>query len=177
MRSQIERAHGRWLDACAGNRRDDLDSVTCGLFDPEAIRFYHRSRVRMPAEITPGGCCLPGVRRLNVTSDGRFEVCERAVGGLELGNVDEGITGERIAALMESYDRAVSHRCRDCWAMRLCGLCYASFSRTKGTGELVISDERCRDARAEVTSMLKRYADLLSRGDTAADFLRESRIA
>lgn len=58
-----------------------------------------------------------------------------------------------------------------------CGLCDASPGRAEGDDGFVMDEQRCRLARMKAASTLRPHADLLSRGDTAAEFLPDSRIA
>ncbi|MHB8077807.1 MAG: hypothetical protein ACYDIE_00950 [Candidatus Krumholzibacteriia bacterium] len=171
------RARARWLDACASGRRDGLDPLTRSLLDPAAIRFYHRPRRALPEAVVPGGCCLPGQRRLLATTDGRYQPCERTAARLTIGNVAGGPDFVRVGSLVAAFSRAVGERCRGCWAVRLCGLCYAALESAGRRQELVLREEVCVNARQQAESMLRLYADLTARGPAAGAFLADTRLA
>lgn len=72
------------------------------------------------------GCCIPGSRKLYVTTKGDFQVCERIGQGPVIGNVDKGMDFEVLRKkFVGDYNNESIPACSDCWAVRLCGLCYA----------------------------------------------------
>lgn len=174
LQPQVSAAYARWIDACACDRRAGLDPVTRQLFDGSVIAFYHRSRGRLPEQLVPGGCCQPGVRRLVVAPDGHFGPCERSSVAFRIGHAESGIDGGRVAGLVADFSRALGDRCRECWAVRLCSVCYAALTRQDEMGELVLREEFCVRSRERAATSLRGYADLLGRNDKAGAFLSET---
>ncbi len=72
------------------------------------------------------GCCVPGVRKLFVSVDGTFLVCEKISSkSPPIGNVFSGIDIDTIKKLyIEEYERESIPYCSRCWAIRLCNICY-----------------------------------------------------
>ncbi len=161
LTSQAGCLREQWLRACSLDWRETLSPITRGLFDPEAIRFYHRSRCLLSGEISPGGCCLPGVRRVAVRPDGHLAPCERGRLGMKLGQLPGWIERERVSGLMTEFDAALAGRCSGCWAVRLCDLCFASLGPEEFGDEPVLPARCCEESRLAADWMLRHYADLM----------------
>lgn len=72
------------------------------------------------------GCCIPGQRRLYVCTDGTYKVCERVGDSPSIGNVDNGVDTEAIKKYyLHEYEEKSIRNCSNCWALRLCDICYA----------------------------------------------------
>jgi uncharacterized protein len=72
------------------------------------------------------GCCVPGVRKLFIASDGTFRVCEKiSFNAPTIGNVFTGIDLHIIKSIyIDSYEKLSLPACSRCWAIRLCHVCY-----------------------------------------------------
>jgi uncharacterized protein len=68
------------------------------------------------------------------TPGGALQPCERVGQGMPLGTAATGLNPRRIQALRERFTRRLDGRCSDCWAVRLCRICYAS-TATNGPGD------------------------------------------
>jgi len=75
------------------------------------------------------GTCLPG-RKLAVTPDGRFHICERINEHFPIGDVEKGIDENKIMGVVNKYFQNLPD-CHLCWARNLCTICYAT-ACTKG---------------------------------------------
>lgn len=71
------------------------------------------------------GCCIPGSRRLHITSQGNFLPCERVGTTPFLGNVDLGFNIDNIKKyyVYDFMNEAIKY-CNNCWAAHLCTCCY-----------------------------------------------------
>lgn len=116
----------RFLEAMAAGRRHEAGPVAAALCEPVLIRWHHRDRTPLDRALTPGGNCRPGRRKLHVMPDGSLHPCERTGDVMTIGNVVTGIEPSRVRMLQEDFHGAVSERCAQCWAVRNCGLCFAS---------------------------------------------------
>lgn len=78
--------------------------------------------------IIPGGYCLPMVRRLFVASDGGYYMCEKCDQTTRncYGNVFDGIDIAKLMKRQEEIFAFHDEKCKDCWALRFCNVCYAS---------------------------------------------------
>jgi uncharacterized protein len=163
--AQVEQMREMYLEAVAAGTREELSPVVVALFEPELIRFWHRSRAPLGETFTPGGNCLPGKRKLHVMPDGSFHPCERTGKNMGLGNLVAGIEPMDVRGLQERFHEAVADRCGSCWALRQCGVCYASqaeFSNAE-TGEFPVPESLCesiRNSREQTMKMMARMLEM-----------------
>ncbi|MBK9474436.1 MAG: SPASM domain-containing protein [bacterium] len=58
--------------------------------------------------------------------DGSFHPCERTGNVMSIGNTESGIVAQDVRRLQTGFRSATGDRCRDCWALRFCGVCFAA---------------------------------------------------
>lgn len=158
---QIAAARKRYFDAIARGRRDEPGPVIRALFEPALIRWFHRSRAPLGETYSPGGNCRPGRRKLHVTADGRLQPCERVGDGLEIGDLDGGIAAKEINRLRARFHHAAAPRCASCWALRLCGACFAALAETDSRTD-AWPDGVCERIRARQEENLKLAVRILA---------------
>ena len=89
--------------------------------------FHSISRRRLmplPDRHPPLGMCLPGQRRIFVSTKGNFYMCEKVGTNYEIGDVERGFDHKKIFDLLTAYD-AFFKDCGNCWALRLCKKCFS----------------------------------------------------
>lgn len=106
------------------------------------------------------GCCIPGVRRIYVETDGTFYACERIGLSPSIGNVDDGMN---IAAIkkyyIDGYSKACIKQCSECWAIRLCNFCYSKRMTEKGFNKNSLKN--CENKRRSILDDLTFYHELM----------------
>lgn len=119
-------------------------------------------------------CCIPGVRRLYVNTKGEFLPCERIGTCPDIGNIDNGISIEKIKKYyIDDYaDKSITG-CSNCWSIRLCGLCYAG--RYDKTG-LKYSKCECESMRRLTERYLSFYHELLETDKDILNVINEIEI-
>lgn len=160
------------LKAEAKLRRQYLETDSpflCALYEPGLLRIHHRSAAHLDGVVRLEGTCLPFLSNLFVSAQGNLGLCEKA-SAPPLGDVWSGIDLEAVAAMMRAYASALGGRCGNCWAQRLCSVCY----RNVHAGEGGPSQAVCRSMRESVAADLALYAgvcesapDRLARFDLA----------
>jgi len=175
LNDQIERLREYYFQEVAAGRRADLGPVVKGLVEPGLFRLHHRSKTPLSENFTPGGNCRPGIRKLHVTVDGRLQPCERTGKLLELGQVQGGIDPAAVEKLQEDFFNAVQDKCKSCWALRLCRLCYAGYAEHCGgeSTEVVLPESVCRTVRAAVQQDLKLLVRILELPPQCREYLDE----
>jgi uncharacterized protein len=158
LRNQFAAAAQVHLDACRSGRHDELAPALQGLFDDALLRVARRPRgAAARAPVGLGGCCRPGQQRLHVAVDGTLRPCERTGTGLAIGHVDRGIDPAAVVGLRHQFREAVGERCRECWAARLCPLCFASLPSAGTPVDARVCDrvrERCAEAIGNYRAIL-----------------------
>ncbi len=132
LNHQLLQVREIYFQRIAAGKRQDLGPVYRALVEPGLLRLHLRPRTKLGNEFIPGANCQPGIRKLHVTADGRFQPCERCGDGLVFGDHKKGIEEAAVTDLQESFFQTVHSQCSDCWALRLCGLCYAGWAEHCG---------------------------------------------
>jgi len=179
LRRNLAAARRRYVTACAAGRRDEISPGLTGFFDDPLITLYHRSRGPLPDRVAPTGCCLPGQRKLHVRADGAFQPCERVGESLLIGNVATGIDLDTVERLFADMYGAVRERCSDCWAVRLCEVCFSSIAPTwgeDGTAGCEVPPQLCERIRSRKEDVFRLYLSLLDRGPEAHAFLERTSL-
>jgi Arylsulfatase regulator (Fe-S oxidoreductase) len=103
------------------------------------------------------GCCVPGQRRIYVTVDGDFRLCERVGLIPSIGNIDEGFNIEIIERLYtRDFIEEAQKYCKECWAINLCTLCYVNCYDEVKT-HFAYRHNSCRSERSYLENSLIRY--------------------
>jgi radical SAM protein with 4Fe4S-binding SPASM domain len=152
----------RFLEAMAAGNRHEAGPVAAALCEPTLIRWHHRDRSPLGRARVPGGNCRPGRRKLHVMPDGSLHPCERTGAVMPIGNVAAGIEPSRVRELQQDFHGAVSERCAQCWAVRSCGLCFASqASCSDGSSSPTVPARMCEAHRRSREQQLRLVARAL----------------
>jgi uncharacterized protein len=176
---RLDRARSLYCQALVEGRREELSPVLSAFFDQGLIAFHHRQRGSLPRDVPFQGCCLPGQRRLHVKADGAFQPCERVGESLLIGHARSGIDLRAVERLFEGVKNALGERCLDCWALRLCHVCFAALAASygaDGSPDARISEQLCEQVRKEKEETFRLYLTLLEHGPQALDFLANTRV-
>ena len=139
-----------------GHTRDRLAQ---GILD-KPLRLVRDRAYGVQPFMFPPGVCLPGVRKLFVETSGTLRPCEKAGQAFRIGDVSQGIDIESVAGLVDSFCELCFHDCPQCWAYRLCPLCYVS--ARKGTGmSLERKRQWCDRTKLTLHDALVMYAAML----------------
>ncbi len=125
-------------------------------------RVQHRIIAAAPIQsLEQNGCCAPGERRLYITTEGKFHVCERIGESPVIGDVENGMDVEAIKKYyIDEYAQASFPDCSNCWAVHMCSLCYASFYDEEGIN-IDKKKRLCRDRRAMAKNDLIAYHQIM----------------
>jgi len=139
------------------------DLFTLSFFRWNLYRIYTRS-IGERDYIYPNGACIPGVTRSYLSTEGIYYPCEKVWERLPIGDVKNGINKQRVCYLYSKFINICESQCLDCWANRLCFLCYNSALEFKN-GRNVLSMEKKAQYCAGVKDSLKKalilYTDIM----------------
>ena len=124
-----------------------------------AFERYHQDV--LPDKGHRGGTCIPGVRKLFVTVDGRFYSCERVSESSQaghIGDIDNGIDEDKALSIL-NIEKISSERCRNCWGYHFCNLCVARADDGQQMTDCKLCKE-CGDCKAGIEGYLKDYVVL-----------------
>lgn len=134
--------------------------------------IHKRMLIHKPSKIHyMNGCCVPGGRRLYLTVNGEFAVCERIGPSPFIGNVDEGINFEKIKKYyITDFVNEASKYCKDCWAVHMCKLCYTNCYTKEGI-HMPYRHLQCIMQRQSLHKDLVLYHELLERDPKSLAYL------
>jgi uncharacterized protein len=117
-------SNSMYFDSLKNNKEADLFSK--GVIEQGFARLHKRPIYKYHNNMYPlNGCCIPANRKIYITVDGSFMLCEKIDGAPKIGNVFDGIDEEKIRTeMVDSYVSNSIKDCKNCWAARLCGICY-----------------------------------------------------
>ena len=144
------------------------------LYERNMIMIHQRPSNRLGHSALPNGICTPGARRLFCATDGSFQVCEKVNPGLTIGHVDRGIDVEKVNRIIDDYIRMSEPDCMKCWAVRMCGLCFACAF----TEEFSIENKRiyCEQQRETLLRDMAIYCNIRERNNKAFAFIDGTRF-
>lgn len=104
--------------------------------------------------------CMPFAVRLFVRTDGRFNVCERTSDAFVLGDLEHGFNEVAIERVMEEVTRLVNLNCKNCWAQRICLICFQHMVDENGKIRSKIPKDICRDMKMKLYELLQIYCEI-----------------
>jgi len=135
-------------------------ALASSVFDFRMAKLHQRGLFAGPRQtFYPNGCCIPGNRKVFVTAEGEYRICERAYGVPAIGSVRQGMDLPQIQRLIEEYSAASRRDCVQCWAVGLCSLCFAD-AYENGKFNLAEKRSACEGVRSELEADLALYGSL-----------------
>lgn len=138
--------------------------------------FYIHKRLLLENPIKSyfmNGCCIPGARRLYVTVDGNFAMCERIGPAPFIGNVNDGLDFKAIQKhYFDDFAKEASKFCNDCWAVTLCSLCYLNCYNEKEIN-LSYRHRHCSTNRQILEKNLIAYHEILENNPQSLEYLND----
>ena len=143
-----------------------------GLFDTNLIKIHRRALKPMGKDFPPNGICVPGLRRLFVDAEGNFYPCEKVGRAFCIGNVNTGIERRKVRSVLKKYIKESTEECTNCWAVRLCGLCFAGAQKGRNF-DFGRKRENCARERSGLHNSLVLYSEIMERNPKALDFVKK----
>ena len=111
------------------------------------------------------GPCIPGVRRLFISSDGRFYTCEKIDKdpSCMIGDLENGIDLTKAQELL-NIGKLTAEECSRCWCLHFCSSC-ASHCTNNGKLDRDKKLLYCEKQKQEVLSFLKDYVVVMTRNE------------
>jgi uncharacterized protein len=129
---------------------------------------------RLHEHAIPLGACHIGIRRVFVTTNGDFHICERAGYDYKIGCVKKGFDYERIAYYYRKLDEVLED-CKNCWAINHCERCWAVIGNLeKFTGK--IKENFCNMNKKIIEKAFKLYVQLLRENPDCLKVFKDVKI-
>ena len=113
-----------------------------------------------------------------MTTNGRFQPCERTGDLLELGNLDTGISGPAVRGLQDQFFKAVQDRCGGCFALRMCGVCFAvqAEQADPATNVFPVPETVCENVRRNLERTMKMMVRIIQMPPEAKSYLDDTAV-
>lgn len=156
----------------------DIEGLARDGFIKDLISIHRRFRVDKPGTIYGmNGCCVPGARKIYVTTNGDYLVCEKMGPSPRIGNVYDGIDIERIKKYyVENFRNEAVNYCKNCWAINLCNICYTECFDEEDVN-FKKRHKRCEAHRISKENILALYHEILEKSPEKLEFLNDYELA
>lgn len=119
-------------------------------------------------------CCVPGVRKVYVHTDGELSICERIGTSPSIGTMAEGVDKDKtIHTYIDDYLAQTKPLCENCWAFNICPMCYAACF-DKGGVDIKKKSFACQNCRTHTYLMLGTFCTLMEERPDALEVLDRS---
>jgi len=169
-----------WMTAQSENQssiRGDQNSIYASLIEKILVGIENRFISDEPIEFSPfNGCCVPGARRLYVSTTGELFVCERMGNSPSIGNIFDGIDFSNITRFyVHDYSKGSIEQCKNCWAVNLCSACYAD-NYTESGFNAEGKNRKCNSLRNSLVEDLVLYHSMRETAPEKLAFLKNAEL-
>lgn len=121
--------------------------------------------------MTINGCCIPGLKKIFVSTTGEYHPCEKVGNAILMGDVDKGINIDYIFNTMNTYIENSEKECLKCWGAKLCGVCFAN-TRTSDKLDFIKKGNYCETVLQSLHNNFIIYATIMEKNPHAFDFVK-----
>ncbi len=101
--------------------------------------------------------CIPGTK-IAVAPDENLYVCERVNQACPIGNLDDGLSMDKVNHLCNQFIEIINKECCNCNLSRLCDVCY---SHMINEGDLCFNKDSCQNYKQSIKNSLSFLYSLL----------------
>jgi uncharacterized protein len=164
-------AYEKFKGSCSG--KEGPHPIANSIMEKDLAHLMQRPIYPQPGDrYSLNGCCIPGVEKLFVSTNGTFRVCEKiATDAPAIGNVLTGIEFSTIMkSYLDEYEKMCRTKCSDCWALRLCSLCY-DHALNNGKLDINTRSKNCMFEKKMKERTLVYFCLLMERDSQCLDYL------
>ena len=153
---------------------DKSDSMVKGQIEERFAKFMQRPVLTEPVDsYFLNGCCIPGLRKNYITTNGDIQLCEKMPGNCPaVGNVNTGFDFETIKNIyIDEYVEKSIDTCSRCWGLRLCDVCYVYAFNERGELDMKKKSGHCQTVLNNVEKCLLYFVTLMEENPGKLDYL------
>lgn len=151
----------------------ERDNVIVKYYDSKFLRIHNRS---CGTEAFISGICRPFVKKMFVDLSGRLHLCENFTYGENFGSIFDEFSTDRVRDLLTSYKNHRCKSCVDCWANKLCSLCFRDVFDRDGTINSLRAEKICSMEKQILQKTLGEYCYVLETSSSLLDHLNEYEV-
>lgn len=157
--------------------RSEKNNIYSSTIEKALIHIHNRIIYDEPYNAFPfNGCCIPGARRLYISTDGELYLCEKIGKSPSIGDIYNGIDFTSLRKnYVEDFSKQSTPFCSNCWASKMCASCYVDNYDQDGCN-LSGKKDRCDGVRNMLKSYLSLYHDFLESYPDKLEFLKDIKI-
>jgi uncharacterized protein len=138
-------------------------------------KIYKRKYdIKMPENWIFNSFCVPGGLKPFIDEEGKIGICESTGSAMSIGDIYNGYYIDKIIGLIEQVMRICNEKCRNCWAIRFCNICFTW---------LIYNDEidknkmnqMCRNLKRTMINAFLWYLYILEKKPKALEILFDSK--
>lgn len=146
-------------------KKNDKHNVFVKYYD-ELFLDVHK-RVGSNKKVILSGVCKPFINRIFIETNGNVHICENYRKDLGFGNVNETVCLNKISDVLANYLNDRKEYCSNCWASKLCTLCFKDFNKTAK----IKNEEYCDNERSRLKKIFAEYCKILEKDNFILDHL------
>ena len=157
----------------------NADTMVKGIVEKKFAKLIQRPIFKGPvSEAFLNGCCIPGERKNFISSDGTIRVCEKiATNAPAIGHINRGFDIDTIKKVyIDEYAERSIKDCSQCWALRICDLCYVAAFNDNGEFDLIKKRKTCRSMVNYMEQVLRNFITLINKNPDELDYLYQYQL-
>ena len=133
------------------------------LFGKEIFRIHNLPKGEVRNKyLHPNRICYPGYYKAFVSPEGFIYPCEKVGYMLKVGDIFNGLNEDLIEETIGRYTDLVENMCKECWAVRLCNVCFIS-AITENGFDYERKKEFCKYTLSTLEKNIKSYIKIISK--------------
>lgn len=117
------------------------------------------------------GVCRPFIHKMFVDVHGNINLCENFTYGTNFGSVKDEFSMDSVDKLLTVYKNERRKTCTNCWASKICSLCFRDIIDRNGAINTKRAEKLCNDERTTMLQILIEYCTVLEYGSSLLDHL------
>lgn len=164
----IKKLYSIYENALCTNRLQEISPINFLLFMDKFRKFTRSGYSLLKRKPIFSATCVPG-KKIFVSSDGNFHVCEKINHKFSIGDCQKGIDFEKVRKMWEDFNsQVVKERCNKCFAVHYCDVCFATVAKD---GYFDADKDRiCKKRRQNLLKDFRDYFSVLERNPQAFQY-------
>lgn len=134
-------------------------------------KIYKRKYdIKIPEKWVFRSFCIPGVSKTFIDEKGIIGICESTGSKISIGDINNDYYIDKIIELIEEVMHLCNQKCRNCWAIRFCNICFAWLIHFDEIDKNKMS-LMCRNLKKAIIVALLWYLYVLERKPKAFEIL------
>lgn len=156
-------------------KNKEYDNLIVRSYDEKFLKVHRRDLNN--ARNVLSGVCRPIVQKTFVDVKGNIHLCENFQCEGRFDNIkDVSSLSDCLKdanSLLDEYKNERIKTCDNCWANKLCSLCFKDIVDSTGKVNEKKAQKACEEEREYLTEILKEYCTILENGENLLDHLEE----